>query len=314
MGGASGLQVSRLGHGTSTWGGVTPEEDTATILRNFIDAGGTLIDASPAYAGGRAEGILGTLLSREVSRTDLVISSAAGVDPTLPLGRRVDCSRRHLIASLDNTLSVLGTDYLDLWSVGFWDGKTPPEEVADTLDYAVRTGRVRYTGVRGYSGWQLAVTHAAANHAAGRPVLVRIRDVRQIEAALQAEADILYLGGELMANRALQDEIGRLNTPLVLCKDKHHSTDEWLTAAEHIALKGNHQIILGESGTLSFSPRHPHRLDTDALVRARRLCRLPVLANITRLHHSDMPQEILRKLAEAAGANAVVHTLNTSIR
>ena len=156
--------------------------------------------------------------------------------------------------------------------------------------------------------------NTAANHAAGRPVLVRIRDVRQIEAALQAEADILYLGGELMANRALQDEIGRLNTPLVLCKDKHHSTDEWLTAAEHIALKGNHQIILGESGTLSFSPRHPHRLDTDALVRARRLCRLPVLANITRLHHSDMPQEILRKLAEAAGANAVVHTLNTSIR
>lgn len=156
--------------------------------------------------------------------------------------------------------------------------------------------------------------NTAANHAAGRPVLVRIRDVRQIEAALQAEADILYLGGELMVNRALQDEIGRLNTPLVLCKDKHHSTDEWLTAAEHIALKGNHQIILGESGTLSFSPRHPHRLDTDALVRARRLCRLPVLANITRLHHSDMPQEILRKLAEAAGANAVVHTLNTSIR
>ena len=149
MVGASGLRVSRLGLGTSTWGADTPEEDTATILRNFIDAGGTLIDASPAYAGGRAEGILGTLLSREVSRTDLVISSAAGVDPTQPLGRRVDCSRRHLIASLDNTLSVLGTDYLDLWSVGFWDGKTPPEEVADTLDYAVRTGRVRYTGVRG---------------------------------------------------------------------------------------------------------------------------------------------------------------------
>ena len=77
MVGASGLRVSRLGLGTSTWGADTPEEDTATILRNFIDAGGTLIDASPAYAGGRAEGILGTLLSREVSRTDLVISSAA---------------------------------------------------------------------------------------------------------------------------------------------------------------------------------------------------------------------------------------------
>lgn len=55
-------------------------------------------------------------------------------------------------------------------------------------------------------------------HAAGKPVIVRIRDVRQIAPALNAQADILYLGGELMGNRALQDEVGRLNTPVVLCK------------------------------------------------------------------------------------------------
>ena len=147
------------------------------------------------------------------------------------------------------------------------------------------------------------------SHAAGRPVLVRIRDVRQIRQVLEAEADILYLGGELMTNRVLQDEVGRLNTPVVLCKDKHHSYNEWLVAAERIALRGNHQIILGESGTLSFESDHPYRLDTEAVVRVRRLSHLPVLANITRLWHGDMPQDVLYRLAEAAGANAIVRSV-----
>lgn len=147
------------------------------------------------------------------------------------------------------------------------------------------------------------------SHAMGKPVLVRVRDVRQIQPALAAQADVLFLGGELMANRSLQDEVGRLNTPVVLCKDKHHLFNEWLVAAEHIALKGNHQIILGESGTLSFEPDHQYRLDIDAIVRVRQLSHLPVLANIIRLWHNDMPQPILHRLAVAAGANAVVHNL-----
>ena len=146
-------------------------------------------------------------------------------------------------------------------------------------------------------------------HAASKPVLVRIRDVRPIPAALAAEADILYLGGELMSNRALQDEVGRLNTPLVLCKDKHHLFNDWLVAAEHIALKGNHHIILGEAGTLSFEPDHQYRLDVDAIARVRQLSYLPVLANISLLWHNGMPQEVLRKLAVAAGANAVISSL-----
>ena len=143
-------------------------------------------------------------------------------------------------------------------------------------------------------------------HEQGKPILVRIRDVRQIDEALKAQADVLYLGGELMGNRVLLDEVGRLNTPVVLCKDKHHRVDDWLAAAEHIALRGNHHIILGEAGTLSFEPEHAYRLDVDAIVRVRQTCHLPVIANITRLWHNDMPQHILYRLAQAAGVNGIV--------
>lgn len=146
----------------------------------------------------------------------------------------------------------------------------------------------------------------AGIHARGKAAVVRIRDVRQLEAVLQAEADVLYLGGELMTNRALQAEVGRLNMPVVVCKDKHHTVEDWLTAAEHIALKGNHWLVLGEAGTLSLHPQAAYRLDVDAISQAKILTHLPVLANILRLPHAFMPADTLFKLAVAAGADAVV--------
>ncbi|MDO4686968.1 MAG: aldo/keto reductase [Corynebacterium sp.] len=151
--GASGLRVSRLGLGTSTW---TTVDGAQPVFERFLNAGGTLVDINPD-----TEPMLGALLPH-VDRGQLVISAGAGVNPSLPLGRRVDCSRRSLMASLDQTLKTLGTDYVDLWSVGFWDTRTPASEVADTLDWAVRTGRVRYAGVRSYTAWQLAVAAAKA--------------------------------------------------------------------------------------------------------------------------------------------------------
>lgn len=162
--GASGLRVSEFGLGTSTWGAETSTSDAAETLRTFLEAGGSLLDTSPVYGSGVSEQLLAELLEQQVRRDELVISSAGGVDPHSPIGQRVDSSRRRLLAQLDATLQTLGTDHLDLWSVGHWDDRTPPEEVADTLDYAVRTGRVRYAGVRGYAGWQLAVTRVAAPH------------------------------------------------------------------------------------------------------------------------------------------------------
>lgn len=162
--GVSGLRVSEIGLGTSTWGAGTSAEDAGEILQAFVSGGGSLIDTSPVYGSGVSEKILAELLAGPIGREQLVISSAGGVDPASPIGSRVDSSRRRLLAQLDATLTRLGTDHLDLWSVGHWDDRTPPEEVADTLDYAVRTGRVRYAGVRGYAGWQLAVTTAAAPH------------------------------------------------------------------------------------------------------------------------------------------------------
>ncbi len=73
----------------------------------------------------------------------------------------MDCSRRGLLTQLDATLRELGTDHLDMWQVATWDRLTPVDEIADTLDFAVTSGRVRYTGARGYLGWRWQPPRAA---------------------------------------------------------------------------------------------------------------------------------------------------------
>lgn len=145
----------------------------------------------------------------------------------------------------------------------------------------------------------------AAMHADGRAVFVRIRDSQHIQAALAADADVVYLGGELLSNRHILHELGSLNIPVVVCKNSYHNVHDWLLAAEQIVLRGNQLVMLGEAGTLALNTEHL-RLDTDAIARAKILSHLPVLADVSRLAHRYMDSATLVRLAEAAGADVVV--------
>lgn len=149
------------------------------------------------------------------------------------------------------------------------------------------------------------ITQIAAQHAQNRAVAVRVRDSQHIQAALNAQADLLYLGGEMLTNRHLLHEIGSLNVPTILCKATHHSVRDWLVAAEQIVLRGNQLLILGEAGTLNIHSVHL-RLDVDAIAAAKKLSHLPVLANISHLAHREMDSTTLLCLAQASGADVVV--------
>ncbi|AXI80601.1 aldo/keto reductase [Peterkaempfera bronchialis] len=152
--GRTGLRVSRLGLGTMTWGRDTDEHEAAEQLKEFLDAGGTLVDTADVYADGGAEYLLSRLIEDLVPRSELVIATKAGSVPDPD--RRFDASRGHLLAALDASLQRLGTDYVDLWQVHAYDPSTPTEETLHALDLAVSSGRTRYVGVSNFCGWQLA--------------------------------------------------------------------------------------------------------------------------------------------------------------
>ncbi|MFD5437505.1 aldo/keto reductase [Kitasatospora sp. NPDC127067] len=154
--GRTGLQVSRLGLGTMTWGRDTDEHEAAEQLKEFVDAGGNLIDTADVYADGGAEYLISRLTDGLIPRSELVIATKAGSVPES--ARRFDGSRGHLLAALDASLRRLGTDHVDLWQVHSFDPATPVEETLSALDIAVSSGRARYVGVCDFSGWQLAKT------------------------------------------------------------------------------------------------------------------------------------------------------------
>lgn len=161
--GRSGLRVSRMALGTMGWGGDgTDADEAASQLVAFVDAGGTLVDTADIYGGGEAERILGSLLADVVPRDDVVIATKA-------VARRSDgpfgggASRGALLAALHGSLRRLGLDHVDLWQLHAWDDSVPLEETLSALDHAVTSGKVRYTGVSNYSGWQLATAAATCS-------------------------------------------------------------------------------------------------------------------------------------------------------
>ncbi len=159
--GRSGLEVSRLGLGTMTWGRDTDADAAAAQLEAFVSAGGTLIDTANIYGDGDAESIIGTLVPDVVPRASVVLATS-----TVGVGG----GRGRLLAELDASLARLGTDHVDLWQVHGFDQLVPFEETCSALQSAVDSGRTRYIGVSGFAGWQLA-TLASWLRAASCPLV-----------------------------------------------------------------------------------------------------------------------------------------------
>jgi aryl-alcohol dehydrogenase-like predicted oxidoreductase len=159
--GGSGFKVPVLSLGTGTFGGSTDffrawgETDVkgATRLVDIcLEAGLNMFDSADVYSKGLAEEILGKAIAGR--RDQVIISTKA----TFRLGEGpndVGSSRYHLLKSCEAALRRLGTDYIDLFQLHGFDALTPIEEVLQTLDDLVRSGKVRYIGCSNFSGWHL---------------------------------------------------------------------------------------------------------------------------------------------------------------
>jgi len=153
--GNCGLQLSRLGLGTMTWGRDTDTHEAADQARAYIEAGGNFLDSASHYGDGDSERVIGGLIGTLFRREDVVIATKAGVayeGGTL----KTDASRTSLMATLDRSLNRLATDHVDLWQIQVWDSNTPLEDTLSALDWAYTSGRARYVGISNFSGWQSA--------------------------------------------------------------------------------------------------------------------------------------------------------------
>ncbi|BDM68391.1 oxidoreductase [Streptomyces nigrescens] len=222
--------MSRLGLGTLNWARDTGEQEAADQLKTFWEAGGTLVDTADIYADGGAEYLLGRLMEGLVPREDLVIATKAG--SVLEADRRVDCSRRHLLAALDASLGRLGTEYVDLWQLHAFDPHTPLEETLQALDLAVTSGRARYVGLSNFSGWQLA--KAATWQLAAPGVRNRLASTQMEYSLLQRgiEREVLPAALDLGMGVLPSSPLGR---GVLTGKYRHATPADSRGASEHLA-------------------------------------------------------------------------------
>jgi aryl-alcohol dehydrogenase-like predicted oxidoreductase len=168
--GRTGLRVSRLGLGTMTWGRDTDEHEAAEQLRDLLDAGGSLVDVGTPYGAGACEEVLGKLMQSVAGRDEIVICAKAAV-PMYRTGP--DVSRRSLLSALDASLTRLGVDHVDLWTVPGWSSRVPLEETLSALTVAVDTGRARYGAMANVAGWQAALAAGTTRPLPGSPIAVQ---------------------------------------------------------------------------------------------------------------------------------------------
>jgi 1-deoxyxylulose-5-phosphate synthase len=166
--GHSGLKVSQLCLGTmsmgsSAWKGwVLDEAASIPILQRALELGVTFFDMADWYSLGRNEEVVGQNLLRMSTRERLVLASKVYYPMSEDPNDR-GLSAKHIAASIDRSLSRIGTDYLDLYVIHAFDADTPVEETMEALHETVRAGKVRYLGASTMYAWQFAkMNHVAA--------------------------------------------------------------------------------------------------------------------------------------------------------
>lgn len=160
--GKTGLEVSRICLGCMSFG--TPDAKRPWVLdsdaarplfRQAWDAGITFYDTANIYAMGSSEEITGSLL-RELGPRDSYVLATKLFNRMSDGPNGAGLSRKAIFAEIDNSLTRLGTDYVDLYQIHRWDYFTPVEETLEALDDLIKAGKVRYIGASSMYAWQFS--------------------------------------------------------------------------------------------------------------------------------------------------------------
>lgn len=143
--GKAGIKVSEISLGSwITFGDQIQEKTAMDMVRAAYEKGINFFDCADVYASGRAETVLGNAL-KGLPRETLVVSSKV-FWPTFEGVNGKGLSRKHILESIDASLQRLQLDYLDLYFCHRYDPDTTIEEVVQTMDMLVRSGRIMYWG------------------------------------------------------------------------------------------------------------------------------------------------------------------------
>ncbi len=154
------MNASAVGFGCwaigGTWNNVTDDESIRAI-KTAIETGINFFDVAPVYGKGHAEIVLGQALKDE-KRESIIIATKCGLPWSQDERKktRKDLTKESIFKEIDDSLTRLQTDYIDLYQVHWPDPNTPISETAEALAELKKQGKIRHVGVSNYS---LDMTH-----------------------------------------------------------------------------------------------------------------------------------------------------------
>lgn len=195
--GRSGLRVSPLCLGAMTfgsdWGWGADADESRRIFDAYVDRGGNFIDTANQYTNGTSEQLLGDFAEgkreRLVIATKYTLTTRAG-DPNSGGNHR-----KSMVRSVEQSLTRLKTDSIDLLYLHAWDDTTPVEEILRGMDDLVRSGKVLYVGISDTPAWQVARMQAIADLRGWSPLIALQIEYNLIERTV--ERDLIPMAREL---------------------------------------------------------------------------------------------------------------------
>lgn len=167
--GRTDLSIAPLVMGGNVFGWTIDEKQSFQILDKFTDLGFDTIDTANIYSrwasgnkGGESETIIGKWMKARGKRNEITLITKVGGD----MGQgRTDLSRKHILASVDDSLRRLQTDRIDLYLTHFDDETTPMEETLSAYETIINAGKVRWIGASNLSPARLdaAIKFSEAN-------------------------------------------------------------------------------------------------------------------------------------------------------
>jgi aryl-alcohol dehydrogenase-like predicted oxidoreductase len=157
--GQTGMQVSPLMLGGNVFGFTADEATSFDILDAFVAGGGNFIDTADAYSiwvpghkGGESETVLGKWFARGGKRSQVVLATKVGMPMS---GDKKGLRAAYIERAIEESLTRLQTDYIDLYFAHLDDANTPLEETLGAFERLIKAGKVRAIGASNYSAERL---------------------------------------------------------------------------------------------------------------------------------------------------------------
>jgi voltage-dependent potassium channel beta subunit len=160
--GSAGVQVSALSLGSwLTFGSQISNDVAEALMIRAYDAGVNFFDNAEAYAHGRSEQVMGSILKKlDWDRSTYLVSSKAYWGGEKP--NQIGLSRKHVVEACNAALRRLQVEYLDFFFCHRPDKNTPIEETVWAMNLLIQQGKVLYWGTSEWSAQEIMEAYAVA--------------------------------------------------------------------------------------------------------------------------------------------------------